>query len=69
MVLIFFISSDGIYRNTENFAVTDSWPRTHEHFFFSSSDYLDGTKSQEELLSYVYSDIIQELNKLREESK
>ncbi|KAF2985897.1 hypothetical protein EK904_011017 [Melospiza melodia maxima] len=31
-------------------------------------DYLDGTKSQEELLSYVYSDIIQELNKLREES-
>ncbi|NXO74315.1 NRK1 kinase, partial [Phainopepla nitens] len=29
-------------------------------------DYLDGTKSQEELLSYVYSDIIQELNKLRE---
>ncbi|XP_041278164.1 nicotinamide riboside kinase 1 isoform X2 [Onychostruthus taczanowskii] len=31
-------------------------------------DYLDGTKSQEELLSYVYSDIIQELNKLREEN-
>ncbi|KAI1239708.1 hypothetical protein IHE44_0011135 [Lamprotornis superbus] len=30
-------------------------------------DYLDGTKSQEELLSYVYSDIVQELNKLREE--
>ncbi|NXF40193.1 NRK1 kinase, partial [Nyctibius bracteatus] len=28
--------------------------------------YLDGTKSQEELLSYVYSDIIQELKKLRE---
>ncbi|KAL9822670.1 carnosine N-methyltransferase [Geothlypis trichas] len=32
-------------------------------------DYLDGTKSQEELLSYVYSDIIQELNKLREEKQ
>ncbi|XP_041278165.1 nicotinamide riboside kinase 1 isoform X3 [Onychostruthus taczanowskii] len=32
-------------------------------------DYLDGTKSQEELLSYVYSDIIQELNKLREENQ
>ncbi|XP_017662736.1 PREDICTED: nicotinamide riboside kinase 1 isoform X1 [Lepidothrix coronata] len=30
--------------------------------------YLDGTKSQEELLSYVYSDIMQELNKLREET-
>ncbi|NWI28903.1 NRK1 kinase, partial [Sula dactylatra] len=28
--------------------------------------YLDGTKSQEELLSCVYSDIIQELKKLRE---
>lgn len=28
--------------------------------------YLDGTKSQEELLSYVYNDIIQELKKLRE---
>ncbi|XP_071588118.1 nicotinamide riboside kinase 1 isoform X2 [Heliangelus exortis] len=28
--------------------------------------YLDGTKPQEELLSYVYSDIIQELKKLRE---
>ncbi|XP_032940771.1 nicotinamide riboside kinase 1 isoform X5 [Catharus ustulatus] len=32
-------------------------------------DYLDGTKSQEELLSYVYRDIIQELNKLREENQ
>uniref|UniRef100_A0A8D0EXK0 Nicotinamide riboside kinase 1 n=1 Tax=Strix occidentalis caurina TaxID=311401 RepID=A0A8D0EXK0_STROC len=31
--------------------------------------YLDGTKSQEELLSCVYSDIIQELKKLREGSK
>ncbi|XP_009869911.1 PREDICTED: nicotinamide riboside kinase 1, partial [Apaloderma vittatum] len=28
--------------------------------------YLDGTKPQEELLSFVYSDIIQELKKLRE---
>ncbi|KAM9509916.1 carnosine N-methyltransferase [Guaruba guarouba] len=31
--------------------------------------YLDGTKSQEELLSSVYSDIIQELKKLREENQ
>uniref|UniRef100_A0A669QLK5 Nicotinamide riboside kinase 1 n=1 Tax=Phasianus colchicus TaxID=9054 RepID=A0A669QLK5_PHACC len=31
--------------------------------------YLDGTKSQEELLSCVYNDIIQELKKLREGSK
>jgi len=31
--------------------------------------YLDGTKSQEELLSYVYSDVIQEFKKLREGSK
>ncbi|XP_016160323.1 PREDICTED: nicotinamide riboside kinase 1 isoform X1 [Ficedula albicollis] len=34
-----------------------------------NANYLDGTKSQEELLSYVYSDIIQELNKLREENQ
>ncbi|KAF4803574.1 Nicotinamide riboside kinase 1 [Turdus rufiventris] len=32
-------------------------------------DYLDGTKPQEELLSYVYRDIIQELNKLKEENQ
>ncbi|XP_057281785.1 nicotinamide riboside kinase 1 isoform X2 [Pezoporus wallicus] len=31
--------------------------------------YLDGTKSQEELLSSLYSDIIQELKKLREENQ
>ncbi|XP_025940169.1 nicotinamide riboside kinase 1 [Apteryx mantelli] len=31
--------------------------------------YLDGTKPQEELLSCVYNDIIQELKKQREESK
>uniref|UniRef100_A0A8C3KVC5 Nicotinamide riboside kinase 1 n=1 Tax=Chrysolophus pictus TaxID=9089 RepID=A0A8C3KVC5_CHRPC len=31
--------------------------------------YLDGTKSQEELLSCVYNDIIQELKKLREENQ
>lgn len=47
----------------------DSWHRNHETLIFSSSDYLDGTKPQEELLSYVYRDIIQELNKLKEESK
>ncbi|XP_061873317.1 nicotinamide riboside kinase 1 isoform X4 [Colius striatus] len=32
----------------------------------SSVVYLDGTKSQEELLSYVYSDIKEELKKLKE---
>ncbi|NXJ82913.1 NRK1 kinase, partial [Trogon melanurus] len=32
----------------------------------SSIVYLDGTKPQEELLSFVYNDIIQELKKLRE---
>ncbi|XP_061222025.1 nicotinamide riboside kinase 1 isoform X2 [Neopsephotus bourkii] len=31
--------------------------------------YLDGTKSQEELLSSLYNDIIQELKKLREENQ
>uniref|UniRef100_A0A8V5GAV2 Uncharacterized protein n=1 Tax=Melopsittacus undulatus TaxID=13146 RepID=A0A8V5GAV2_MELUD len=44
------------------------WPMYLKHkiwVFF----YLDGTKSQEELLSSVYSDIIQEFKKLREESK
>lgn len=50
-------------------AIIDNWHRTHETFFFHLLVYLDGTKSQEELLSFVYSDTMQELKKLREGSK
>lgn len=50
-------------------AITGNWHRTYENFLFHLLVYLDGTKSQEELLSFVYSDTMQELKKLREGSK
>lgn len=57
------------YQNLCQLLLKNNWHRTHENFLSSFLVYLDGTKSQEELLSSVYSDIIQELKKLKEESK
>jgi len=65
-----FISSYCTHRNTENFAnlLQITGIELMKTFSFVLV-YLDGTKSQEELLSYVYSDVIQEFKKLREGSK
>lgn len=57
------------HRKTLSIALTDNWHRTDENFLSSFLVYLDGTKSHEELLSCVYSDVIQELKNLMEGSK